>query len=482
LAADKRRKAREEMSYQIITEKNDFLSRTSSGLANSLFHCPDCGREHKVPYRHILIGLGVRQQVAGLVMQAFGRSPKQVGVIYDRAIESMVNIQYLPAFRAGGLNIIGIPLGDEHTWLDSTREIGDATAHNIPQDVEFLIAVGSGVICDLTKWIATHSHRPFILCGTAPSMNGYTSITAVINEHDIKLTKYVDIPYAVVLDTEIIAQAPAKMIQAGVGDLAARAICNADWRLAQFLHDSYFCPVPYAMTRTSEISYLGAAENIAQADPLAVGQLVEAIAISGLSMSILDGETSPSSGGEHVISHYWDLMNHLEDAPRNFHGAQVGVGTMMMLAAYEYFRKLDPKRLDPEKIIRERLSLDQIVAMNNARFGAAATPLNETSRQKYLSEEKFNRLVHRAIDEWDALWAAITPYTGSLDSIRARLLAAGLPLTLSSVKRTHTQAIDAMLFGGRYRPRYTLLDLAWDLALFPQAAEEILDLSGVEKG
>src|SRR5659263_68591 len=96
----------------------------------------------------------------------------------------------------------------------------------------------------------------------------------------------------------------------------------------------------------------------------AIDQLTEAIAISGLSMSILDGETSPSSGGEHVISHYWDLMNHLEGAPRNLHGAQVGVGTMMMLAAYDYFRNLDPTKLDADKLIRERLTLEQIVSMN----------------------------------------------------------------------------------------------------------------------
>jgi hypothetical protein len=83
------------------------------------------------------------------------------------------------------------------------------------------------------------------------------------------------------------------------------------------------------------------------------------------------------------------------------------------------------------------------------------------------------------IDDWDELWVAISPYVGSLNSIRERLLAAGVPLTLDSVKRTRTQAIDAMLFGGRYRSRFTLLDLAWDLQLFPAAAEEILEISGV---
>jgi hypothetical protein len=53
---------------------------------------------------------------------------------------------------------------------------------------------------------------------------------------------------------------------------------------------------------------------------------------------------------------------------------------------------------------------------------------------------------------------------------------------LNAIQRTKQQALDALLFGGRYRLRYTLLDLAWDLGLFPEAAEEILESSGVLNG
>lgn len=466
---------------QLLTNKSDFLSRSAAELANTALQCPDCGREHPVPYQHILVGPGVRQQVPALVAQALGRPAQCVGVIFDLAIASKIEREFLQPFRAAGLNLLPIPLGQPDQWLDSSREIGDAAAAAIPAEVDFLVAAGSGVICDLTKWISTHARKPFILCGTAPSMNGYTSITAVIAEHDIKLTKFVDIPYAVVLDTQIMAGAPLPMIHAGFGDMAARAICNADWKLSEFLHGTYFCPVPYQLTMASESSYLAAAEQIGLAEPAAIEKLSEAIAISGLSMSILKGETSPSSGGEHVISHYWDLMSHLENAPHNLHGAQVGIGTLIMLAAFEYFRGLDPAQFDVERLIRERLTLEQIYALNTARFGAAAAPLNETSRQKYLPDAKFAALIHRAVDQWADLWAAIGPYTAALAPLRDRMLAAGIPLRLSAVQRTRRQAIDAMLFGCRYRPRYTLLDLCWDLGLFPKAAEAILNLSGVDQ-
>ena len=464
---------------KIIEQVQDFLSQPSTGLANSVLNCPYCGRPHKIPYQEIVIGPGVINQVPELAQKALGRRPRRIGVVYDLAIEAFIQKMFFEPFTSMGLPVVPVPLGAAGEWLDSSREVGDGAVASLPDNLDLLIAAGSGVICDLTKWIATYAHKPFILCGTAPSMNGYTSITAVIAELDIKLTKYVDFPYAVVLDTTILATAPDAMIQAGVGDLAARAICNADWKLSNFLHNSYFCPLPYQMTAQSEKRYLQAAAGIQQREPQAIATLAEAISISGLSMSILDGETSPSSGGEHVISHYWDLMNHLEGAPRNLHGAQVGVGTMMMLAAYQIFRDLDVSHLDPQKIVHSRLSLEQIQAMNTARFGAAAGPLNETSRKKYLPPDVFEKLIHKVIRDWDALWTEITPYTASLETIRERLKAAGLPLKLETVQRTPQQAVDALLFGGRYRPRFTFLDLAWDLGLFPGAADQILELAGV---
>jgi hypothetical protein len=113
-------RVKETMTYQIISQKNDFLTRDSAGLANTILHCPDCGRDHKVPYQHILIGQGVRYQVAGLVRKAFGSSPKKVGVIYDRAVEAIVESKFMSVFRTDGLNCVGIPLGQAGDWLDST--------------------------------------------------------------------------------------------------------------------------------------------------------------------------------------------------------------------------------------------------------------------------------------------------------------------------------------------------------------------------
>jgi glycerol-1-phosphate dehydrogenase [NAD(P)+] len=66
-----------------------------------------------------------------------------------------------------------------------------------------------------------------------------------------------------------------------------------------------------------------------------------------------------------------------------------------------------------------------------------------------------------------------------VDAIREPLKKAGAPLTLEAIQRTREDALEALLYGNRYRPRYTILDLAWELGVFPNAAPEILARSGV---
>jgi glycerol-1-phosphate dehydrogenase [NAD(P)+] len=286
-----------------------------------------------------------------------------------------------------------------------------------------------------------------------------------------------------VLDADILSRAPVEMSQAGVGDMAARAICNADWRLSNILKDTYFCPLPFQMTARSERSYLAVCDRIPSGDHLAIQDLNEAISISGLSMSILDGETSPSSGGEHVISHFWDRMSHLEGAARNLHGAQVASGTLIMLAAYEFIKEQDTSRLNLNQLMRKRMSLPQIEASLRGRFGESAGPLIEVSAQKYLPEPHYEKMVRKVIAEWDQMWNILGPYQScSLETLRKHFIAAGTPVSLRKIQRNREQARDAILFGSRYRPRFTLLDLLWELGFFPYAADDILTRSGILDG
>jgi glycerol-1-phosphate dehydrogenase [NAD(P)+] len=466
---------------QKITTVEDFLARSSAELARSLIDpCPLCGRRHPIPFGAMHQGRGAVEQLADLAVKVRGYRPKRAVMIYDQAIEEIILPTIFEPLRRSGLAIEPFAMrGEEGHLLDSAVVNGNQAAAEIGNTADLLIGAGSGVISDLTKWIATNLACPFIICGTAPSMNGYTSITATITENDIKVSKFLNPANAVVLDVDILSQAPMAMIHAGIGDLAARAICNADWKLSHIQRKTPFCPLPYLMTAENERRYLAAASGLAQRDPAAIELLSEAVLLSGLSMTVMEGETSPSSGAEHVLSHFWDLLVHLRGIPKNFHGTQVGVGTIIMLNAYQYLREIDPQKIDPQQVLRTRPSLEAIEVENQALYGEKAVSFNQVARKKRIPDGEYIAYLRSILDSWETLWDGIAPYVAQVETIRKPFEVAGVPYHLSDIQRTPAEAREALLHGSQYRPRYTILDLLWELGLFPSAADEILERSGV---
>ena len=467
---------------QHIATIPEYLSRSAAGLADSVLEpCPLCGRAHPVPFKAILAAPGAIEQVPTLAERLLGRAPLAPLVIYDAAIADKIENWALRTLSAVWKNVRPFPMrGEPGHLLDSGVVNGSAAAEEIRLfKPDLLVAAGSGVICDLTKWIATRLGLPFILCGTAPSMNGYTSITATMTEGDVKISHYLNPADAVVLDVDMLAGAPVDMIRSGLGDLSARAVCNADWKLSNLLHGTYFCSLPYQMTAENEARTLAHTAGLVRGKPDAMAHMAETVLTSGLSMTVLQGETSPSSGAEHVISHFFDLLVHLRGVPKNFHGTQVGVGTVIMLHAYQLLRQLNPARIDPRRLLRTRRSLEEIEADARARFGAAAEGFMTVARQKRIPDDQYVAYVRAVQSRWDEIWASLEMYAAPPERITGPFRAAGVPMTLEAIHRTREEGREALLFGNIYRPRYTLLDLLWELGLFPGMADEILDQAGV---
>lgn len=84
------------------------------------------------------------------------------------------------------------------------------------------VAVGSGVINDLTKLCSSHNGRRYMVVGTAASMDGYTAYGASITKDGNKQTFDCPAPLGMVLDPNIAAAAPAKLSASGYADLIAK--------------------------------------------------------------------------------------------------------------------------------------------------------------------------------------------------------------------------------------------------------------------
>ena len=110
-----------------------------------------------------------------------------------------------------------------------------------------VVAVGSGTINDLCKLAALGRGCPQVVFATAPSMNGYTSLSASITEGGLKRSVRAATPVGVFFDLAVLAAAPLRLIRAGLGDSVCRPTAQADWLLSHLLLGRPYREVPFAL-------------------------------------------------------------------------------------------------------------------------------------------------------------------------------------------------------------------------------------------
>ncbi len=217
------------------------------------------------------------------------------------------------------------------------------------------IAVGAGTVNDIAKYASFKNQREYIAVPTAASMNGYTSTIAAVLVGGVKRTLPCDQPVAIFADTNILQAAPAHLNQAGFGDLLSKPVSQGDWLLSHLVRD-----VPYS-TRPNDIleelfaELLIQAPAIGRADVHGLSVLMQAILVSGFSMAVA-GSSAPASGGEHLVSHYWDMEQLDAGLPLlGLHGTQVGVATRLSAMLFEALLAVDPATIDPAALAARRL-------------------------------------------------------------------------------------------------------------------------------
>jgi glycerol-1-phosphate dehydrogenase [NAD(P)+] len=333
-----------------------------------------------------------------------------------------------------------------------------------------MLAVGSGTINDLVKSAATRCGVEYVVLGTAASMNGYASGIAAITSKGVKITLPARPPRAIVLDEAILMAAPLEMSQAGLGDLLSKPVSMADWWLGHRLEGSSYSDLPGKIVGEAVRTATANASGIPSRDPVAYQALARAVVLSGVSM-VVAGSSSPASGGEHLMSHLWDMEAHLAGKPLRLHGAQVGVATLISAALYQrLLAESHPPIPIPPTWEEEQDRIQKV-------HGSLAEAVLDQARQKHSKRQ--DRLEILKAD-----WAGIREDLRALgiptsDQLRKPLVAAGAPRTLKDLGLSIEDALRALRIARDIRSRYTVLDLAYELGVFPDAIKEVLCGAGV---
>jgi len=211
-------------------------------------------------------------------------------------------------------------------------------------DEKYLVAVGSGTVHDITRYIASKRKIPFVSCPTAASVDGFCSSIAAMTWNGAKVSFPAIPPVCVIADVDVVAAAPKFLAMSGFGDMIGKYISLADWKISHVLLNEYYCETISGITEKATADVLACADELGECSHNVIEKLTFGLVMSGIAMQLI-GNSRPASGAEHHISHL------IETAPMELgvysealHGEKVGVATL--LCAREYHRMVnDPKAI-----------------------------------------------------------------------------------------------------------------------------------------
>ncbi len=318
-----------------------------------------------------------------------------------------------------------------------------------------VVAVGAGTINDLCKLAALERGCPQVVFATAPSMNGYTSLSASLTEGGLKRSLRAATPLGVFFDLGVLAAAPARLIRAGLGDSVCRPTAQADWLLAHLLLDQPYREAPFAILAGDEAALLDQAGALVAGDVAAMRHLVRTLVLSGFGMTICGG-SYPASQGEHLISHYIDAMR-TPELPDALHGEQIGVCALAMARIQDAILAREAAPI----LAPTQVTHDDVIHHFGAERGEACWL---ELAPKRLDRARADAVNARLAAGWDTLRAQLHAVTLGSARMTAVLAAAGAPRVPAELGWSAALFDAAIRHAREIRNRYTFLDFAADLA------------------
>lgn len=425
-----------------------------------------CGKAHTVAIDKILVEKGAISKIPELLKNYGAKKPF---ILADKNTFEVAGVQVENVLKNAGFAFSKFVFNQTALEPDESA-VGSAIMH-FDGSCDLVIAVGSGVINDIGKILANVSNKTYFIVGTAPSMDGYASATSSMSMDGLKVSLPSKCANVIIGDIDVLKNAPMNMLQAGLGDMLAKYVSIAEWRIANIITGEYYCERVAELIRTALKKCVDNAEGLLKRDEQAVKAVFEGLVIGGVAMAFA-GVSRPASGVEHYFSHVWDMRGLEFGTPVDLHGTQCAVGTLIASGLYEKVLNLD---LNKEKAIAYAENFDfNEWAGELKKFlgkGADAMIALEEKEQKYNVKKHAERL-EIILANWQVITDIIRQEIPSklkvesiLDTIGAPKTAkeigidCGLGLTLKATKDI--------------RDKYVLSRLLWDLGVLEEFAKEI---------
>lgn len=253
----------------------------------------------------------------GAVIEKAGFS--NIVLFFGQGINEMFGERIMHSFKFQSTKILKAYENDD---IDINNII--KTAFSIPAEADVVVGIGGGKVLDVAKYACFLKKLPFISVPTSASNDGFSSsgCSLIVNGRRTSVNAFM--PYGIVVDIDVIKEAPEKFIYSGIGDLVSKITALYDWELEEKSGKASIDDFAVMIAKKSVNSFVRT-EFKSIRDDWFIKELVDSLTMCGIAVEIAQN-SAPASGSEHLISH---ALDKLLERPQ-LHGLQVGIATYLM--------------------------------------------------------------------------------------------------------------------------------------------------------
>ncbi len=424
-----------------------------------------CGRTHFAPIKAVRIGSDVLNELPEYVRK-YGYSHPLI--VSDSITYKIAGKRCAELLAGAGIEALSHQI--THLGFDEAT-LGELIV-NIPLDCDVIIAVGTGSISDIIRYLSYKLHLPCITVATAAPMDGFAASIGILNVNNLKATMQAHTSELIFGETGILQSAPYNMIVAGLGDLLGKLSCLNDWKLSHIINGEHYCEKIAQLVEGCVRSVLRDASRVRDRDAVVVERIMSGLVLSGVAISLY-GDSRPASGSEHHMSHYWETIMEQQGKSHAMHGIQVAVGTVLMLMLQEEILKTD---IDFDAARRAALAYDRAGWEGKIRsvYGSAAQEVidMEDHADKNGTQNRLKR-----IDVMQQRWGEITAQLETLpasEELVSQLRSIGCACTPGEIEIDDALLKNTFMYCKEIRPRYTALQMAYDLEILDSLSDRVI--------
>ncbi|MBR4289728.1 MAG: sn-glycerol-1-phosphate dehydrogenase [Oscillospiraceae bacterium] len=421
-----------------------------------------CGKNHTVAVDDVVVGSGVIRRIPEFVAKYRSERPF---LLADRNTYKAAGEAVAAILQENGIAFSTYIFRQEE--LEPNEEaVGSAFMH-FDNRCDLIIGIGSGVINDIGKILSNVSGRKYIIVGTAPSMDGYASPTSSMAMDGLKVSLNSRCADVIIGDTDILKQAPEHMLKSGLGDMLAKYISIAEWRIGNLITGEYYCEEVAQLIRGALKKCVDNADGLLKRDENAIEAVFEGLVLGGVAMAYA-GVSRPASGVEHYFSHVWDMRGLEFGTQVDLHGIQCAMGTMKAVELYEAVKRIVP---DKDKACAAVAAFDYADWSSQLRSFLGKS--GETMIAQEKKERKYDKSTHPArfqkiAGNWETILRIIEEELPSAKRMAEILDIIGISRDLNTIGVDSACAKMTFKATKDVRNKYVLSHLAWDLGILDE--------------